>query len=198
MSESNLIPLASTTLADHNTSVVNFTGIPNGASSPNYERLKVIYSVRGGWGGTTAQWLRMRMGTGSPSSSTYYQNVYFYGGNNSVYIYNYTSQNDWSLGYITGYSSYSGWLHGSIDILDWWAATNNNGGGNTKTLGADNITYGAGDATGITDSTMYKSGHRTGLGNNWSSLHFSLDSGFGTTWKFSQDSTFDLYGVESA
>lgn len=202
MSESNLIPLASTTLADHNTSEVVFTGIPNSASSPNYERLKVVFSLRGGWGGTTGNWLRMRYGTGSgnASSSSYYSNVYFFGsGNNTPSIYNYYAQTDWTLGFITGYSSYSGWLHGSVDILDWYAASNSvYSGATTKLLGADAMTYGAGDATGITDSTVYKSGHRNALGNTWSSLHFTLDGSWGTTWKFSADSTFDLYGVESA
>ncbi len=200
MSESNLIPLASVTLADHNTSEVSFTGIPNGASTPNYERLKVIFSLRGGWGGTTANWLRMRVGTGSQLTGSWYQNVYFFGsGNSTPNIYNYTQQNDWSIGFITGYSSYSGWLHGSVDVLDWWAASNQvYSGANTKMLGADVITYGAGEAASVTDSTMYKSGHRLGLSNAWSSLHFTLDGSWGTTNKFSADSTFDLYGVESA
>ena len=199
MSESNMIPLASVTLADHNTSVVSFSNIPNGASAPNYERLKVVFSLRGGWGGTSAKWLRMRVGTGSQLTGSWYQNVYFFGGGNSTpSIYNYTQQSDWSIGFITGYSSYSGWLHGSVDVLDWWAASNNNGGGQTKQLGAEVLTYGAGEATGITDSTMFKSGHRLGLGNAWSSLHFTLDGSWGTTSKFSADSTFDLYGVESA
>ncbi len=199
MSESNMIPLASTTLANSDSSMVSFTGIANGASAPNYERLKLVFSLRGGWSGSSASWLRMRVGKGTPNTGSWYQNVYMFGsGNSTPNIYTYTAQSDWTVGYITGSDSTYGWMHGSVDVLDWWAASNNNGGGYTKLIGAEVLTYGAGDATGITDSTMYKSGHRMGLSDAWSSLHFTLDSSWGTTNKFATGSTFDLYGVESA
>ena len=130
----------------------------------------------------------------------FYSNVYFFAsGNNTPNIYNYYAQTDWTIGYITGNATDRGWLHGSVDILDWYAASNPvYSGANTKTLGADVITYGAGDATGISDSTVYKSGHRSGSASSWSSLHFTLDGSWSTTYAFGTDSTFDLYGVESA